>query len=63
MFPEGTNGVLVKWFNNAYGDFTVEETKVVWECISKHPEIERIANQIWRELKELVDTEEEWRIS
>ena len=38
IFPEETNETLVKWFNDIYGDFNSEETKAIWEEISKHPE-------------------------
>ena len=31
-FPEGTNDILVKWFNDIYSEsFTPEETKIVWK--------------------------------
>lgn len=63
VFPEGTNETLVKWFNNIYGDFTVEETKTVWEHISKHPEIDEISHQIWHELEMLNEYDEAWGIS
>lgn len=43
IFPEGTNDILVKWFNDIYGEFTIEETKTIWKEISKHPEIEDIS--------------------
>ena len=64
VFPKGTNEILVRWFNNIYGeDFTVEETKVVWECVLQHPEIKNISRQIWCEL-EMLDLEEEaWYIT
>lgn len=63
VFPEGTNETLIKWFNNIYGDFTVEETKTVWEHISKHPEIDEISHQIWHELEMLNEYDEQWGIS
>ena len=62
IFPDGTNEILVKWFNDIYGDFTVEETKIVWEHISQHPEIKDISNQIWHELEFLTNIDEEWNI-
>lgn len=62
-FPEGTNETLVKWFNKPYcEDFTEEETKIVWECISAHPEIEEISGQIYRELQHLVECNDSWYI-
>ena len=63
VFPKETNEILIHWFNNIYGeDFTVEETKVVWDCISQHPEIEDISRQIWYELETLVEYGEGWSI-
>ena len=63
VFPKETNEVLVKWFNNIYGeDFTIEETKTIWECIKNHPEINEISHQIWYELETLVDCNEAWYI-
>lgn len=63
VFPNGTNEVLVKWFNNIYEIFTVEETKTVWELISKHTEIKEISSQIWNELKMCVEMDEGWLIT
>lgn len=63
IFPEGTNEILVRWFNNIYGDFTVEETKTVWEHISKHAEIEEISLQIWHELKVCDEVNDAWYIT
>lgn len=62
-FPEGTNEVLVKWFNNVYDEFSKEETKIVWEYISAYPEIEEISSQICSELRQLVERDEGWSIS
>ena len=62
LFPEDTNEVLVKWFNNVYDEFSEEETKIVWEHISAHPEIEEISSQLWYELEMLVKYDEEWSI-
>ena len=64
VFPEGTNEILVKWFNNPYYEyFTEDETKIVWNCISAHPEIQEISRQIWYELEQLVETNESWYIT
>ena len=63
VFPEGTNETLVRWFNNIYkDDFTVEETKTIWEHISKHTEIKEISEQIWYELEMLNKYDESWEI-
>lgn len=62
VFPEGTNEVLVKWFNNIYKTFSAEETKIIWEHISKHPEIYEISSQIWHELETLNELNEGWYI-
>ena len=61
-FPEDTNDVLVKWFNNIYDDFSEEETKIVWENIQVYPEIQDISDQIWNELETLVENDEGWGI-
>ena len=54
---------MVKWFNDIYsGDFTPEETKIVWENISKHPEIKEISSQIWGELKTLWEYDKAWEL-
>lgn len=64
-FPENTNAVLVKWFNDIYGRktyFTSEETKTIWDCIREHPEIKEISYQIWDELECLVECNDSWDI-
>ena len=63
IFPDGTNEILVKWFNNVYNEnFTSDGTKIIWENISKHPEIKEISRQIWEELEILCEENEPWRI-
>lgn len=63
IFPQGTNEILVKWFNDIYSEnFTPEETKIVWDNISKHPEIDEISHQIWYELETLCEENEAWEI-
>ena len=62
VFPKETNEILVRWFNDIYGDFTPEETKVIWEEISKHIEIKEISRQIWYELEMLTQFNESWYI-
>ena len=62
VFLKKTNEVLVKWFNNIYEDFNEEETKIVWQHISTHPEIKEISSQIWYELEMLVEMNESWSI-
>lgn len=63
IFPKGTNEILVKWFNNVYGDFTTEETFKVTEEFIKHPEIKDISIQIWNELLYCSYFEEPWDIN
>lgn len=62
VFPKKTDKLLVKWFNNIYCDFSVEETKAIWEYISKHPEIKEISSQIWEELESCVEDNAGWFI-
>lgn len=61
-FPQGTNEVIIRWFNNIYETFTPYETKIIWETISKHPQIKEISRQIWYELEKLVEFNEGWEI-
>ena len=62
-FPAETNDTLKKWFNDIYGEsFTEKETKIVWMCISQHPEIKDISHQIWRELETCVMFDEGWQV-
>lgn len=61
-FPQGTNEVIIRWFNNIYETFTPYETKIIWETISKHPQIKEISRQIWYELEKLVEFNEGWDI-
>ena len=61
-FPQNTNSVLVKWFNNIYDIFTQEETLEVWKNISNHQEIKDISNQIWYELEMLIGCNGWWYI-
>jgi hypothetical protein len=63
VFPENTNEILIEWFNNPYEYFDEEKTRVVWECVSAHPEIQEISWQIWHELEQLVEFEDGWYIS
>ena len=63
IFPKNTNETLVRWFNNVYGCFSVEETKIIWQCIKEHPEVKEISSQIWCELEELVDYDDYWQLS
>ena len=62
VFPEGTNEILVEWFNNIYEFFDEEKTKIIWEQVSAHPEIKEISSQIWYELEALVECEDCWNI-
>lgn len=63
VFPEETNEIVVEWFNNIYEIFLPEETKVIWEHISKHTEIEEISSQIWNELKMCDELDDAWSIT
>ena len=63
IFPEGTNDILIRWFNNPYQTYyTPEETKIIWEAVRQHPEIEEISWQIWNELEKCVEFEDGWYI-
>ena len=63
IFPKETNEVLVRWFNDVYNEnFTLEDTRTIWNHISKHPEIREISSQIWNELESLCEENEAWCI-
>ena len=62
-FPKDTNETLVKWFNNIYHDYTPEETKQIWKCISEHPEIGELSEQIYYELCTLNALGKGWHIT
>ena len=61
-FKEGTPEILQRWFNDIWGDFTLSETKEIWEEIKKYPEIEDISPQIWNELQDLVAYGDNWHV-
>ena len=63
VFPEGTDEILVRWFNDIYSDnFSVDDTKHIFCIISRHPEIKKISSQIFDELKSLCEYEDRWFI-
>ena len=62
VFPKGTDKTLIRWFNDPYDIFNEKETKVIWNHISKHSEIENISDQIWRELETLVKCGRGWYV-
>lgn len=63
IFQKETNEVLVRWFNDVYNEnFTLEDTRTIWNHISEHPEIREISSQIWNELESLCEDNEAWCI-
>lgn len=62
LFPAGTNEVLVRWFNDIYGDFTTKETQTVADLIFQHNEIKDLSHQIWNELHTCKKLNESWNI-
>ena len=62
VFPKGTDETLIEWLNDPYTVFDEKETKIIWEHVSSHPEIENISDQIWRELETLVECGHGWII-
>lgn len=63
LFPEGTDEILVNWFNNIYELLLPQETKVVWEYVSQHPKIKELSPQIWGELENCALYNDCWYIS
>ena len=61
-FPEETNPLLVRWFNHVYTSYNRFDTRLIWDEIRKHPEIEDISPQIWSEFRALVECGEGWDI-
>lgn len=62
VFPEGTNEVLVWWFNHIYEYAEPDKTAIIWKHVSEHPEIKEISSQLWDELQKLAEYGEGWRI-
>ena len=62
VFPKGIDETLIRWFNDPYDIFDKKETKIIWDHISKHPEIENISDQIWDELEALTECGKGWYI-
>lgn len=62
--PEGTPDYFIKFVNDPYAeDFTVKETKEIFEFIKpKLEEVRVISSQIVSELETLVENEEPWDI-
>ena len=61
-FPPDIDIYLEEWFNHRYEPRTYLETKVIWDEIKKHPEIQDWSPQIWNELKTDVLYGEGWDI-
>ena len=62
VLPEDTNPILARWLQEPYGDYTSEETKVIWDIVQQHPEIEEVSDQIWNELKICCEFNVAWYI-
>lgn len=62
VFPDKTPPLLVRWFNDPYGDYSKKETREIWKIIYKKPEIRNISFQIWDELQWLVEHGDYWWI-
>lgn len=63
IFPENTNPVLVKWFNNPYDYFSFKETKIIWDNIKPYAEkIKALSEQIFEELECCVECLQGWHI-
>ena len=61
-FPDGTPDIIVDWLNRPYKYRSADETREIWEFVSRHPQIANISDQIWKELETLVYYSEGWLI-
>lgn len=62
-FPEGTPAIIIRFFNNPYGQFSIEETKQLMACFEDHiEELEKISHQIVFELEIVTECNESWSI-
>ncbi len=62
-FLYNTPFVFKKWANDPYGEFTLKETKKIYEFLkTKEKEVERISKQILKEFEYCVMYNEPWQI-
>lgn len=63
IFPEGTDPVLVRWFNNIYDDYDADDTLHIYQILkTKYDEVVNISSQIMSELESLAYYGEGWSI-
>ena len=62
VFPEGTDELLVKWFNHPYDFLMPKETQYVGNIILSHKEIYDISSQIYSEWKDVVYFGDCWKL-
>ena len=63
LFPEGNVPTsVVRWLNEPYGVFSIEETKTIWEHIRNYPRIRTISPQVWEELRNCAVFGANWHI-
>ena len=63
IFPEGTNKIVVKWFNHIYDDFSPEDTKIIYKELHPYKDsIQGVCRQLWCELRNLYAYGEGWGI-
>lgn len=63
VFPDNAEKIIVKWFNDVFGDYTKKETKEIFNIFSlKKEEIKEISPQIWNELEQCVENNDSWYV-
>ena len=62
VFPDGTDELLVKWFNHPYDFLTPEETKHVGNIILSHKEIYDLSLQMYSEWQDVIDCSDCWEL-
>ena len=62
-FLSNFDPIVSDWLNHPYKIQSVEDTKHIWNIISKYPDIEFVSHQIWYELKNLVIHNHGWFIT
>lgn len=63
IFPKGTNSTLVRWFNNLYEEYSLEDTIVVYNELCKHRDkILSVSHQVIFELEMLIESNKGWHI-
>lgn len=61
-FPDELDPIVADWLNHPYKMQSPENTKHIWNVVSKYPCIDDRAHQIWWELEDLVANHRGWYV-